>query len=89
MRLSPFIALPIVLILTIPSFAAGETPTTPKAPSGGLFQGTVEEQVACAPDATKFCMEEIPDTFRVLACLQANRQKLRKACLRVLETHGM
>jgi hypothetical protein len=83
------IALPIALLLIPPTFAFGETQTPPKNPSGGLFQGTVEEQTACAPDATRFCIEEIPDTFRVLACLQANRQKLRKACLRVLETHGM
>ena len=34
------------------------------------FQGTPEEQAACAPDATNFCKDAIPDTFRVLACLQ-------------------
>ena len=94
MRLPSFDALPIVLILSGlilggTAFAAGETPTPPKSHSGGLFQGTAEEQAACVPDATRFCLDAIPDTFRVLACLQANRLKLRKICLRVLESHGM
>jgi hypothetical protein len=53
-----------------------------------LLQGTPEEQAACAPDSTKFCRDAIPDTFRVLACLQENRNKLRKVCLKVLEDHG-
>jgi len=58
------------------------------APSGGLFQGTPEEQAACAPDSTRFCQDAIPDTFRVLACLQDHRHKLKKACQKVLEDHG-
>jgi len=67
------------------ALAAGEKQP---APSLGLFQGTPEEQAACAPDSTRFCQDAIPDTFRVLACLQQNRQKLRKVCLKVLEDHG-
>jgi len=55
---------------------------------GTLFSGTPEEQAACAPDATKFCQKDFPDTFAVLACLQKNRQQLRKVCLQVLESHG-
>jgi hypothetical protein len=51
------------------------------------FQGTPEEQAACAPDATHFCKDAIPDTFRVLACLKVNRQKIRKVWLKVLEDH--
>jgi hypothetical protein len=57
-------------------------------PSGGLLEGTPEEQAACAPDSTKFCRDAIPDTFRVLACLQQHRKSLRKVCLKVLEDHG-
>jgi len=57
-------------------------------PAGGIFQGTPEEQAACAPDSTRLCRDAILDTFRVLACLQQNRQKLRKVCLKVLEDHG-
>ncbi len=63
-------------------------PPGAKAPEGGLFQGTAEEQAACKPDATRFCLDEMPDTFRVLACLQENRKKLRKVCLKVLESNG-
>jgi hypothetical protein len=33
------------------------------------------------------CKDAIPDTFRVLACLKVNRQKIRKVCLKVLEDH--
>jgi hypothetical protein len=60
----------------------------PAGQSGGFLEGTPEEQAACAPDSTKFCRDFIPDTFRVLACLQENRGKLRKVCLKVLEDHG-
>jgi hypothetical protein len=59
-----------------------------QTPSGGLFEGTPEEQAACSPDATKFCSEQIPVTMQVLACLQQNRSKLRKVCREVLEAHG-
>ena len=67
-------------------FAANEKTMTP--PPGGLLQGTPEEQAACAPDSTRFCRDFIPDTFRVLACLQEHRRQLRRACLKVLEDHG-
>lgn len=64
-------------------------PPGAKAPaSGGLFQGTPEEHAACQSDATKFCLDDMPDTFRVLACLQEHRTKLRKVCQKVLESHG-
>jgi hypothetical protein len=72
------------------AFAANDKRPASPPTTGGLFdfQGTPEEQAACSPDATRFCSDAIPDTFRVLACLQENRQKLRKACLKVLENHG-
>jgi hypothetical protein len=78
-------ALLIVAVLSAgaPAFAAKRHPSEP-----GSSQGTSEEQAACSPDATRFCSEEIPDNFRVLACLQQHRHKLRKACLKVLESHG-
>jgi hypothetical protein len=52
-------------------------------------QGTSEEQDACAPDATKYCKDAIPDTFKVLACLQEHRKRLKKACREVLKSHGV
>jgi hypothetical protein len=56
----------------------------------GFFNGTPEEQAACRRDAVRYCREASAtgDSLRVLACLQSNRAKLTKACLRVLESHG-
>ena len=80
----------IFLILTFggAAVAAERGPTQAPAPQGDLFSGTPEEQAACSPDATRYCSDAIPDTFRVLACLQDHRQKLRKACQKVLTDHG-
>ena len=50
--------------------------------------GTSDEQTACAADAVKFCSDAIPYTFRVLACLQKNRQQISAACRDVLAAHG-
>ena len=66
--------------------AADEPRAAP--PQGSLLQGTPEEQAACAPDATKFCQEAIPDSLRVLACLQDHRERLRRECQQVLVSHG-
>jgi hypothetical protein len=51
-------------------------------------QGTPEERAACAPDVQKFCEAALPDTMRVLSCLQANRSRISTACNRVLASHG-
>ncbi|HZP68766.1 MAG TPA: hypothetical protein VFB29_02375 [Pseudolabrys sp.] len=74
-----------IQLLSAPAFAADD-----KKPPASFnpFQGTPEEQAACAPDATRFCKDAIPDTLRVLGCLQDNRQRIRKVCLKVLEDHG-
>ncbi len=66
---------------------AAERNPVPNGPPG-LFQGTAQERAACRTDASRFCSSEFPDTFRVLACLQARREKLRTACRQVLETNG-
>jgi hypothetical protein len=63
---------------------AGKPPSQPPNP----FQGTPEEQAACRHDSTTLCRDAIPDTFRVLACLQQNRQRISTACRQVLESHG-
>jgi hypothetical protein len=64
----------------------------PPAPAnqsgGGSLQGTSAEQAACNPDATRYCVDVMPDTLAVLGCLQDHREKLRKACRKVLESHG-
>jgi hypothetical protein len=78
----------LALIQIFSGAALAQNKQQPATQQPGLFQGTPEEQAACAPDSTRFCQDAIPDTFRVLACLQDNRNKLRKACLKVLEDHG-
>lgn len=78
----------LALIQMLGGIALAANEKQPPPAPAGLFQGTPEEQAACAPDSARFCQDAIPDTFRVLACLQENRKKLRKVCLKVLEDHG-
>ncbi len=52
------------------------------------FEGTEQERAACHPDVIRHCKAMIPDTFRILGCLQANRPRLSRACRAVLESHG-
>ena len=49
--------------------------------------GTAEQRAACGPDVGRFCKSVKPEDgpFAYLACLQANRTKLRPACLKVIE----
>jgi hypothetical protein len=61
------------------------------SPSGtppGILEGTPEEQAACAADVHKYCRDDIPDTFKVLACLKNERGKLGRSCQQVLINHG-
>ena len=55
------------------------------------FEGTAQEQAACRPDVRKFCHSVKPGSGNgaFLSCLQANRQKLSKACTTVLKNHGV
>ena len=53
-----------------------------------ILEGTQEENVACAADAHRYCRDEIPNTFAVLACLKTERQKISKPCQQVLINHG-
>jgi len=54
----------------------------------GIFEGTPQEQAACAADVHRYCRDEIPNTFDVLACLKAEREKISRRCQQVLLTHG-
>jgi hypothetical protein len=78
----------LLIFLSCSGAALAVQKRPPPQSSPGLFQGTPEEQEACSPDASRYCSEAFPDTFRVLACLQSHRPKLKKACLHVLESHG-
>ena len=51
-------------------------------------QDTPEDR-ACRGDARRFCKDDIPDQFKVGSCLQANKNKLTRACRAVLDSHGM
>jgi Cysteine rich repeat len=77
----------LLYILSAAAFAADDR-QPPGLPLLNPFQGTPEEQAACAPDANNFCKDAIPDPLRVLACLKDHRQRIRKVCLKVLEDHG-
>jgi hypothetical protein len=70
------------------ALAQTSTQKPPPNPFDALFQGTPEEQAACAPDSSRYCREFEPDSLRVLGCLQRNRTKISVACRRVLERHG-
>ena len=77
-----------LFVLSSAALAQTDERMQPGTAGGSLFRGTPEEQAACRPDSTKYCLDEMPDNLRVLACLQKHRTKLRKACLQVLEAHG-
>ena len=51
-------------------------------------QGTPDEEAACKPDVRRYCPNLGDDQLRTLACLQKERARISKACLKVLEDHG-
>jgi hypothetical protein len=56
-------------------------------PDASSQMGTAEQRAACGPDVGRFCKSVKPEdgSFAYLYCLQANRIKLRTACLKVIE----
>jgi hypothetical protein len=52
-------------------------------------QENTPEDRACRGDARRFCKDDIPDQFKVGSCLQANKEKLSRACKETLAGHGM
>jgi hypothetical protein len=74
------IALTVLLATTAASFAQG--------PSFQGRAGTQQDQKACNPAVRKFCRAAVPDTFRILACLQQNRARIGKPCQGVLARYG-
>jgi hypothetical protein len=49
---------------------------------------TLQEQMACRGDASKFCAEHIGKPPQMNACLRENKSKLSDACRKVGESHG-
>jgi Cysteine rich repeat len=78
---------PVSLLLIALVLAAGSAAT-----ADPLSNGTKEERQACAPEAVKFCKQELDanasDTAAVLKCLQRNREKISQKCQDVLKNHG-
>lgn len=77
-----------ILIGSATGALAQQQPKPLPNPFDALFQGTPEEQAACAPDSNRFCRELEPNQLAVLGCLQRNRPKISTSCRRVLERHG-
>jgi hypothetical protein len=79
-------ALLMAILAASPTAALAQLPLPfPPLP---MPQGTPEERAACAPDVHRYCEAALPDTMRVLACLQANRGRISRACNQVLVSHG-
>jgi len=49
---------------------------------------TLQEQMACRSDASKFCAEHGGEPSQMNACLRDNKTKLSDACRKVVESHG-
>jgi hypothetical protein len=77
----------IVALLTATAFSFAQTPLPVPVPFPS-YQGTADDQKACNPPVQKFCRAAIPDQFRILRCLQENRDKIGKACQAVLTSYG-
>ena len=92
-RRTPFVvgllsALSVLALSAAPVLAQNQNGTSIVLPGGTYLQGTPQEQAACAGDAHHYCKEDIPDSFKVLACLKSERDKISKPCRLVLENHG-
>ena len=82
------LALAMLLGATAASIAQTPPPVPLPLPFPS-FQGTESEQKACQPAVFKFCQQALPDTFRILNCLQQNRPRIGKLCQQVLSSHGV
>jgi hypothetical protein len=79
----------LVMLSTIVPSLAQMAPPLPLPLPFPSFQGTPEEQRACQPAVFRFCREAVPDTFRILQCLQRNRPHIGPACQHVLASNGV
>ncbi|WGD53830.1 hypothetical protein QA641_08005 [Bradyrhizobium sp. CB1650] len=58
------------------------------AASAQEYRGTMEQQMACTPDVWRLCSDQIPDTNRIIACLQQNTPQLSSACRAVFQSNN-
>jgi hypothetical protein len=82
-----FIAISLALTV-IGSFGAHAQLPLPLPLPIPMPTGTPEDRAACEPDVQRYCRAAIPDTFRVLNCLQDNRRQISTACQNVLIKYG-
>src|SRR5215469_3853615 len=52
------------------------------------YRGTMEQQMACTPDVWRLCSDQIPDTNRIVACLQQNTPQLSSSCRAVFHSNN-
>lgn len=52
----------------------------------GAAEGTFEEQMACTPDVFRLCASEIPDSDRIVECLNKKHTELSPECRKVIDT---
>jgi hypothetical protein len=82
------VVIALLLMSTATSvYAQNNNNTSVVLPGGAVLEGTPEEQAACSGDAHRYCKDAIPDNFKVLDCLKAERTKISKACQLVLQNH--
>jgi hypothetical protein len=81
-------SLGLALVFALFATVAAAQQTRPLPLPLPLPSGTPDEEAACKPDVRRFCPDLGDDQFRILGCLQKERTKISKACLRVLEDHG-
>jgi hypothetical protein len=74
------------VILTL-AIAIGGGIAAPNVAFSQENQGTLEQRLACTPDVWRLCSAQIPDTNRIVACLQQNTQQLSGACRAVFESN--
>jgi hypothetical protein len=68
-----------MLYRVVLAFAILASATALRAPAE-----TLEERLACTPDAQTLCADEIPDRDRVYECLVRRVNQLSPACKRII-----
>lgn len=54
-------------------------------PTPSFSQGTLEQRLACTPDALRLCSEFIPDADQITICLREKSADLSDVCRTVFE----
>jgi hypothetical protein len=63
-------------------------PLAATTPAAAQYGTSVQEQMACRSDASKFCAEHVGKPPQMNACLKANKASLSDACRKVVESRG-